>query len=72
MFGFASSTASKKSKAQANSELSAEEIEEFKELFALVDKDGGGSIDRQELKQLLDAIGVFPSVVNVAWQARRR
>ena len=45
--------------------LSEEEIEEFRELFMMVDTDGGGSIDRMELKQLLDTIGVYPTVEEV-------
>ena len=46
-------------------DLSEEEIAEFRELFMMVDTDGGGSIDRMELKQLLDTIGVYPTVEEV-------
>lgn len=37
--------------------LSAEEISEFREIFNLVDKDGGGEITKAELGELLDTLG---------------
>lgn len=49
----------------ATKELTEEEEAEFRELFMMVDTDGGGTIDRMELKQLLDTIGVFPTVEEV-------
>jgi len=39
--------------------LSAEEISEFREIFNLVDKDGGGEITKAELGELLDTLGDF-------------
>lgn len=45
--------------------LSEEELAEFRELFQMVDSDGGGTIDRVELKRLLDTIGVYPTTAEV-------
>ena len=39
-------------------QLSEEEIAEFREIFNLVDKDGGGSITKEELGELLDTLGI--------------
>lgn len=39
-------------------DLSEEEINEFREIFNLVDKDGGGSISKAELSELLDTLGI--------------
>lgn len=39
-------------------QLSEEEINEFREIFNLVDKDGGGSIDKEELAELMDTLGI--------------
>ena len=39
--------------------LSPEEISEFREIFNLVDKDGGGEITKAELGELLDTLGDF-------------
>jgi calmodulin len=38
--------------------LSEEEIAEFREIFNLVDKDGGGSISKVELAELMDTLGI--------------
>ena len=38
--------------------LSEEEISEFREIFSLVDRDGGGSITGEELGELLDTLGI--------------
>jgi calmodulin len=38
--------------------LSVEEIAEFQEIFNLVDKDGGGSITKIELAELMDTLGI--------------
>jgi len=38
--------------------LSAEEIAEFREIFNLVDKDGGGSITKVELAELMETLGI--------------
>lgn len=38
--------------------LSPEEIAEFREIFNLVDKDGGGSITKVELAELMDTLGI--------------
>lgn len=39
-------------------QLSPEEINEFREIFNLVDKDGGGSISKEELSELMDTLGI--------------
>jgi Ca2+-binding EF-hand superfamily protein len=38
--------------------LTEQELREFKEIFDLVDKDGGGTISRDELKKLMETLGV--------------
>jgi calmodulin len=38
-----------------------EEIAEFREIFNLVDLDGGGSIDLEELRELMDLLGMEAS-----------
>eukprot|EP00602_Paraphysomonas_sp_CaronLab_P004136 CAMPEP_0185024858 /NCGR_PEP_ID=MMETSP1103-20130426/8042_1 /TAXON_ID=36769 /ORGANISM="Paraphysomonas bandaiensis, Strain Caron Lab Isolate" /LENGTH=151 /DNA_ID=CAMNT_0027557929 /DNA_START=61 /DNA_END=516 /DNA_ORIENTATION=+ len=38
--------------------LSDEEIAEFREIFNLVDKDGGGTITKEELGELMDTLGI--------------
>lgn len=38
--------------------LSAEEIAEFREIFHLVDKDGGGSITKDELVDLMETLRI--------------
>lgn len=38
--------------------LTPEEISEFREIFNLVDKDGGGSITKVELAELMDTLGI--------------
>eukprot|EP00743_Colponemidia_sp_Colp-15_P002531 GILK01002743.1.p1 GENE.GILK01002743.1~~GILK01002743.1.p1 ORF type:complete len:168 (-),score=33.75 GILK01002743.1:747-1214(-) len=38
--------------------LTAEEIQEFREIFNLVDKDGGGSISKEELGELMATLGI--------------
>jgi Ca2+-binding EF-hand superfamily protein len=42
-------------------QLSPEEIAEFREIFNLVDKDGGGSITKVELGELMDTLGIDAS-----------
>lgn len=42
-------------------QLSSEEIAEFREIFNLVDRDGGGSITKVELGELLDTLGIDAS-----------
>jgi len=42
--------------------LSAEEISEFREIFNLVDKDGGGEITKADLGELLDTLGEWMQV----------
>jgi len=39
-------------------QLSKEEIEEFREIFNLVDRDGGGEITKDELGELMDTLGI--------------
>lgn len=41
--------------------LSEEEIAEFREIFNLVDRDGGGSITKEELGELMDTLGIDAS-----------
>lgn len=41
--------------------LTPEEIAEFREIFNLVDKDGGGSITKVELADLMDTLGIDAS-----------
>jgi Ca2+-binding EF-hand superfamily protein len=38
--------------------LTAEEIAEFREIFNLVDKDGQGSINKAELAELMETLGI--------------
>jgi calmodulin len=38
--------------------LSKEELAEFREIFNLVDRDGGGSITKEELGELMDTLGI--------------
>jgi len=41
--------------------LSDEMVAEFKEVFLLFDKDGGGSIDEEELESVMKALGQNPT-----------
>lgn len=41
--------------------LKKDEIEEYREIFNLVDQDGGGTIDGAELEELMDTLGCQPS-----------
>lgn len=41
--------------------LTPDEIAEFREIFNLVDKDGGGSITKAELADLMDTLGIDAS-----------
>jgi hypothetical protein len=45
--------------------LTAEELAEFREIFNLVDLDKGGTISKDELKQLMNTLGLKPSQVRV-------
>ena len=47
----------------AFSDLTEEEIQEFREIFNLVDKDKGGSISKEELGELMDTLGISASPV---------
>ena len=38
--------------------LSEEELAEFREIFNLVDRDGGGTITKEELGELMDTLGI--------------
>lgn len=42
-------------------QLTEEEIAEFREIFSLVDKDGGGTISKDELGELMDTLGIDTS-----------
>eukprot|EP00949_MAST-11_sp_MAST-11-sp1_P001770 g1770.t1 len=57
MSGFGSQRSVSK---KAPFKLSEEQILEFKEAFRLFDKDGGGSIDVDELKEAMEALGQSP------------
>lgn len=48
---------------EALAALSEDEITEFREIFNLVDRDGGGSISKKELADLLDTLGINASMV---------
>ena len=45
----------------AKSGLSQSELSEFREIFNLVDLDGGGSIDLEELRELMELLGMDAS-----------
>jgi Ca2+-binding EF-hand superfamily protein len=47
--------------AASSAAVSAQEVQEFREIFNLVDRDGGGTIDTKELEQLMDLVGVNAS-----------
>ena len=38
--------------------LTDEELAEFREIFNLVDRDGGGTITKEELGELMDTLGI--------------
>ena len=38
--------------------LTPEELAEFREIFNLVDKDGGGTISKEELGELMETLGI--------------
>ena len=38
--------------------LSEDELAEFREIFNLVDRDGGGTITKEELGELMDTLGI--------------
>ncbi|KAL9657467.1 hypothetical protein ABK040_016734 [Willaertia magna] len=42
-------------------EVSKEELQRYREIFGLVDTDGGGSIERDELGTLMRTLGLKPS-----------
>ena len=41
--------------------LTAEELAEFREIFNLVDLDKGGTISKEELRQLMNTLGLKPT-----------
>ena len=45
--------------------LSENQLEEFRECFNAFDKDGGGSIDSQELEALMKSLGQEPTAVEL-------
>ena len=45
-------------------DVPADELAELREIFNLVDTDHGGSIDKDEVKQLLDTLGIHSSEVH--------
>lgn len=44
-----------------HSHLTEEELAEFREIFNLVDLDKGGTISKDELKQLMQTLGLKPT-----------
>lgn len=56
-------TCASPTQAELLSSISEDELEEFREIFGLVDRDGGGSISKSELAELLDTLGVSASKV---------
>jgi calmodulin len=42
----------------ALSAIPAEELAEYREIFNMVDRDGGGSISNEELGELMDTLGI--------------
>ena len=42
----------------ARHSLSESEVAEFREIFKLVDRDGGGTITKEELGELMDTLGI--------------
>ena len=47
--------------ARKHAHLTEEELSEFREIFNLVDLDKGGTISKDELKQLMTTLGLWPS-----------
>ena len=47
--------------AMVRMQLSEEELQEFREIFNLVDTDQGGSISTQELGNLMETLGIKTS-----------
>ena len=45
--------------------LSADELAEFREIFKLVDRDGSGTITKEELGELMDTLGIDASAEEV-------
>lgn len=43
---------------QVSAQLTASELAEFQEIFNLVDRDGGGTITKDELGELMDTLGI--------------
>lgn len=46
-------------------QLTDRELAEFKELFNLVDKDGSGAIDAEEIRTLMNMLGMTPTPAEV-------
>ena len=40
------------------SHLNADELAEFREIFKLVDRDGSGTITKEELAELMETLGI--------------
>ncbi|CAM9789759.1 unnamed protein product [Ascophyllum nodosum] len=45
-------------KSSTKEEISSQELAEFREIFDLVDRDGGGTVTKEELGQLMGTIGI--------------
>ena len=48
-------------------QLTEEEIAEFREIFSLVDRDGGGTISKSELGELMDTLGIDASPEDIEY-----
>ena len=57
---------------QKHPHLTAEELAEFREIFNLVDLDKGGTISKEELRQLMTTLGLKPTQeeLNRWWRDR--
>ena len=54
------------SEGRKHAHLTEEELAEFQEIFNLVDLDKGGTISKDELKQLMNTLGLKPSQASTA------
>ena len=51
--------------------LTPEELAEFREIFNLVDKDGGGTISKEELGELMETLGIDATPEEIDFDDRR-
>ena len=57
---------------QTTQALTQAELEEFREIFSLVDRDGGGTISKDELKTLMSTLGIKATQVCVGIMVANR